>query len=62
MIRNLRAFFWLRWRTEMNRLTRSTGRDTLEQLSRAVLALETTFRHAAPFSAGVPRLSTLITT
>lgn len=39
MIRHVRAFFWLRWRTEMNRLTRSHGRDTLEQISRAVQSI-----------------------
>ena len=42
MIRILRAFVWLRWRTLLNSLERRTSRDTLERFSIAVEQLAPT--------------------
>src|SRR5829696_10211623 len=42
MIRILRAFVWLRWRTLLNSLERRTSRDALERFSIAVEQLAPT--------------------
>ena len=42
MIRILRAFVWLRWRTLLNSLERRSSRDTLERFSIAVEQLAPT--------------------
>lgn len=53
MVRILRAFVWLRWRTLLNSLERRTSRDTLERFSIAVEQL-------APTIAAVVMLPSLV--